>query len=151
VAQWNTHCWVERFEAFIHHAAVVRRVIECLLWKRFPPPPNNDSTTVTQHVLQRHFDIGRNGKVPTRQTILNWVTQFKTTTSIVDKKPPGRPWTVRTPGNVRRVAHAFQRSPQLPAHRHSISLHLTPKKWLENVILFHVAYHCLASYDLIFI
>jgi transposase len=72
---------------------------------------NNDSVTVTQRVF-RHFDIGRNGKVPTRQTILNWVTQFRTTASNDDKKPPGRPRTVRTPENVRRVAHAFQRSPQ---------------------------------------
>jgi hypothetical protein len=24
------------------------------------------------------------------------------------------------------------------------------KTWLENVMLFHVSYHCLASYDLIF-
>ena len=52
---------------------------------------NNDSATVTQRVFRRHFDIGRNGKVPTRQTILNWVTQFRTTASIVNKKPPGRP------------------------------------------------------------
>ena len=81
---------------------------------------NNDSATVTQHVFRRHFDIGRNGKVPTRQTILNWVTQFRTTASIVNKKPPGRPLTVRTPENVRRVAHAFQRSPQRSALHHSI-------------------------------
>jgi len=56
---------------------------------------NNDSATVTWRVFRRRFDVGRNGKVPTRQTILNWVTQFKTTTSIVNKKPPGRPRTVR--------------------------------------------------------
>ena len=76
---------------------------------------NNDSTTVTLCVFRRHFDIGRNGKVPTRQTILNWVTQFRTTASMVNKKPSGRPRTVRTPETVRRVAHAFQRSPQRSA------------------------------------
>jgi len=64
---------------------------------------NNDSATVTRRVFQRHFDIGRNGKVPTRQTILNWVTQFRTTASIVDKKPSGRPQTVQTLENMRRV------------------------------------------------
>jgi len=47
---------------------------------------NNDSATVTQRVLRRHFDIGWNGKVPTHQTILNWVTHFRTTASIVNKK-----------------------------------------------------------------
>ena len=71
---------------------------------------NNDSATVTQRVFRRHFDIGRNGKVPTRQTILNWVTQFRTTASIVNKKPPGRHQTVRTPENVRRVDTVRQRA-----------------------------------------
>jgi len=52
---------------------------------------NNDSTTVMLRVFRRHFDIGRNEKVPTRQTLLNWFTQFRTTASIVNKKPPGRP------------------------------------------------------------
>ena len=79
---------------------------------------NDDSATVTQRVF-RHFDIGRNGKVPTCQTILNWVTQFRTTASIVNKKPSGRPRTVRTPENVSRVVHAFQRSPQRSVRRHS--------------------------------
>jgi hypothetical protein len=87
---------------------------------------------------------------------LNWVTQFRTTASIVSKKPPGRPRTVRTPENVRRVAHAFQCSPQRSACRHSIAVHLTPRTVQHilhedlNVMLFHVAYHCLASYDVIF-
>ena len=81
---------------------------------------NNDSATVTQRVF-RHFDIRRNGKVPTHQTILNWITQFRTTAFIVNKKPPGGSRTVRTPENVRRVAHAFQRSPQRSALRHSIA------------------------------
>ena len=84
---------------------------------------NNDSDTVTQRVFRRHFDIERKGKVPTRQTILNWVTQVRTTASIVNKKPLGRPRTVRTPENVCRVAHAFQRSPQRSVRRHSIALH----------------------------
>jgi len=84
---------------------------------------NNDSATVMQRVFRRHFDIGRNGKVPTRQTILNRVAQFRTTASMVNKKPPGRPRTVRTPENVHRVAHAFQRSSQRSARRHSIALH----------------------------
>ena len=69
---------------------------------------NNDSATAMKHVFLQHFDIGRTGKVPTRQTILNWVTQFRTTASIVNKKPPGCPRTVRTLENVRRMAHAFQ-------------------------------------------
>jgi hypothetical protein len=71
---------------------VGQKSIERLLWKRFFE--NNDSATVTRRVLRRHFDIGSNGKVPTRRTILNWVTQFRTTAAIANKKPPGRPRTV---------------------------------------------------------
>jgi len=101
---------------------------------------NNDSATVTQRVFRRHFDIGGNGKVPTRQTILNCVTQFRTTASIVNKKPPDRPRTVRTPENVRRVAHAFQCSPQRSARHHWIALHLTAttvRRILHEDLKFH--------------
>ena len=87
---------------------------------------NNDATTVTRRVF-RHFDIGRKGKVTIHQTILKWVTQFRTTASIVKKKPLRRPRTVQIPENVRRVAHAFQRSPQRSARRHSIALQLNPR------------------------
>jgi hypothetical protein len=38
---------------------------------------NNDFATVTRRVFRLHFGIGRNGKVPTRHTLLNWVTQFR--------------------------------------------------------------------------
>jgi len=74
---------------------------------------NNDSATVMQRVFRRYFAIGKNVEVPTRQTILNWVTKFRTTASIVDKKPSGPHRTVRTLENVRRVAHAVQRSARL--------------------------------------
>jgi hypothetical protein len=113
----------------------------------------NDSATVTQRVFRLHFDIGRNGKVPTRQTILNWVTQFRTTASIVNKKPRGRPGTLRTPENVRRMAHAFERRQRVEMCLTSNGAHLSDiifKSRLENVMLFHVANHCLSSYDLIF-
>jgi transposase len=101
---------------------------------------NNGSAIVTQRVFRRHFDIGRSGKVPTRQTILNWVTQFRTTASIVNKKPSGRPRTARTPENVRRVSHAFQHSPQRSARRHSVALHLSPRtvrRILHEDLKFH--------------
>ncbi|KAJ4425605.1 hypothetical protein ANN_27801, partial [Periplaneta americana] len=88
---------------------------------------NNDSTMITQRVFSRHFEIGRNGKIPTLQMILNWLRQFRTTASVRNKRPPGRPQTVRTPEYVQRVAAAFQRSAQHSARRHSVVLHLTPR------------------------
>jgi hypothetical protein len=38
---------------------------------------NNDAATQTQGEFRKHLSIGRNGKVPMRQTILNWVIQFR--------------------------------------------------------------------------
>ena len=35
----------------------------------------------TQREFRRHFNIGRNGQVPTQQTILNWVKNFRATAS----------------------------------------------------------------------
>ena len=39
---------------------------------------NNDSPTQTQRVFRNHFNLKRNGKVPTRQIIINWVKTFIT-------------------------------------------------------------------------
>ncbi|GFG35481.1 hypothetical protein Cfor_00547 [Coptotermes formosanus] len=64
----------------------------------------------------------------------------RTAASIVNKKPPGRPRTVRTPETVGRLAHAFQRSSQRSARRHSIALHLTPRtvrRILHEDLKFH--------------
>jgi hypothetical protein len=86
------------------------------------------------------------GKFPTSQTILNWVTQVRTAAATVNMKPPGRHRTVRTPGDLRRLAHAFQRAQM---YLTAIGAHLSDiifEKWLENVMFFHVAYRCLASY-----
>jgi hypothetical protein len=102
-----------------------------------------------QRVFLRHFDIGRNGKVPTRQTILNWVTQFRTTASVVNKKPPGRPQTVRTPENVRRLAHVFQRRPQRSARCHSIALRLTPRTSKIDLTTDAVILNCLTQFNIV--
>jgi hypothetical protein len=100
----------------------------------------NDSTTVTKRVFLLYFDIGRSGKVLTHQTILNWVTQFRTTASIVNKKPPGCPRTVRTLENVRRVANAFQSSPQHSAHCHSVAYHLSPRA-IRHILYEDLKFH----------
>jgi hypothetical protein len=127
LCRWRseTRRWVECFlmhSVLMHRWSVEHRAFAVETFFK-----NNGSASVMQRVFRRHFDIGRNGKVPTRHTILNWVIQFRTTASIVNKKPSGRLRTVRTPENVRRVSHAFQRSPQRSARRHSVALHLSPK------------------------
>ena len=65
LCRWRgeTHRWVERLKAFSHHAALVGMASSICYGNVFFK--NNDSATVTQSVFRRHFDIGRNGKVPT--------------------------------------------------------------------------------------
>lgn len=42
---------------------------------------NSSATLITQREFMRHFNIGRNGKVPTGQTNLDWIQDFRTTAS----------------------------------------------------------------------
>jgi hypothetical protein len=50
---------------------------------------NNDSVVVTQQIFCRHFNIHWNDSVPSRNTVLLWVRNFKETVSAVKKKPSG--------------------------------------------------------------
>jgi transposase len=77
-----------------------------LLWRAFFL--NNDSATQTQREFRKHFNIGRNGKVPKCQTILNWIRQYMSTACALPKKNPGRPRSVHNPQNVERVRVALQ-------------------------------------------
>jgi len=69
------------------------------------------SVLVTQRLFPQHFNIGRNGAVPSRNTILLWVNNFQATGSVMKKKPPGPEKKVRTPENIKRVRQALVWSP----------------------------------------
>ena len=49
---------------------------------------SGESLSVTQRLFRRHFSVGRHGAVPSRNTILLWVNNFRATGSVVKKKPP---------------------------------------------------------------
>ena len=51
---------------------------------------NNDSVVLTQRICLRHFNIHRNDSVPSRNTLLLWVRNFRETASAAKRKPPGR-------------------------------------------------------------
>jgi hypothetical protein len=53
-----------------------------------------------------HFNAGHHGKVPSRNTILLWIINFRLTGSTLMKKPHGGAQTVRTPENVETVRRA---------------------------------------------
>jgi hypothetical protein len=90
---------------------------------------NNDSATQTQCEFRKHFNIGRNCKVLTRQTILNWVRQFRSTASALPKKNLGHPRSVCIPENAERVQVALQHSPWYSA---TDSLRWHAEDYLQN-------------------
>lgn len=86
---------------------------------------HGDSVTVTQRKFRSHFHISPRGKVPTRNTILQWIQNFRETGSALKKKPGGSARSVRTPGNVEAVRHAILNSPRRSAKQHSQALGLS--------------------------
>ena len=76
----------------------------------------------TQWLFRCRFNIGQHGNIPSRNTILRWVTSFRTRGTIMKRKPPGPVATARTQENVERVREAIVRSPTHSAWRHAVEL-----------------------------
>ena len=87
---------------------------------------NNDSVK-TQLIFRRHFNIHRNDSVPSRNTVLLWVRNFRETASAAKRKPPGREPSLRTPENIERVREAFVGSPRRSASRNAIALRMSDR------------------------
>jgi len=68
---------------------------------------------VTQRIFRRHFHIHRNDIVPSRNTVMLWVRNFRETAFAAKNKRPGREPSLRTPENIERLRQAFVRSPAL--------------------------------------
>ena len=73
---------------------------------------NNDSVIVTQHIFCRYFNIRRNDSVPSCNTVLLWVRNFREIATAIIRKPPERDPSLKTPDNTEQVCQAFVRSPQ---------------------------------------
>ena len=86
----------------------------------------NDSV-VTQRIFRRHFNIHWNASVPSRNTVLLWVRNFKETASAAKRKRPGREPSLRTPENIERLRRAFVRSPRRSASRNAIALRMSDR------------------------
>jgi hypothetical protein len=83
---------------------------------------NSESVTVTQRLFRNNFHIPRHGRVPCRNTIKQWVSNFRNTASALKVKPTGRPRSVRTPENVERVRESVLQSPKRSARRQCVAL-----------------------------
>lgn len=101
---------------------------------------NDESVTAVQRDFRRQFNIHRNASVPSRNTILRWVNNLRTSGSILKKKPPGPRRTASTPENIERVREAFVRSPRRSIQRHSAALAMstsTVRRILHTDLHFH--------------
>ena len=57
----------------------------------------NSGSIVTVRLFLRKFNVERRGAVPDRNTILRWVEAFRTTRSVMKRKPPDLVISVQTP------------------------------------------------------
>lgn len=101
---------------------------------------SDDSVVATQRKFRQQFNIGRYGRVPERHTIRRWVDQFRATASATNKKPPGKPRTVRTPENIERVRNAIDRSPRRSVNKHAAVLHLSDRS-VRRMLHSDLSYH----------
>jgi len=83
---------------------------------------SGESIIETQRLFRCRFNIGRHGNIPSRNTILRWVTSFRARGMIMKKKPPGPVASARTQENVERVREAVARSPTRSAWRYAVEL-----------------------------
>ena len=73
----------------------------------------------------RHFNIPRHGRVTCRNTIKEWVQNFRENALTIKRKLRGRIPKVWTPENVNKVRMAVVKSPWLSVMRHSAAIGLS--------------------------
>ena len=88
---------------------------------------NGDSTVKTQRLFRRHFNIPSHGRVPCRNTIREWIQNFRENASALKRKSRGRIPTVRTPENFDKVRMAIVESPRRSVRRHSAAIGLSDR------------------------
>jgi len=98
---------------------------------------NNESVIATQRAFRTHFRIRPNDDVPTRKTILQWVAKFGQTGSTLNRKPPGRPRTARTPENIKDVRASILQSPRRSARKHAVALGMSNTSVIKTLNFIH--------------
>jgi transposase len=85
------------------------------------------SVVLMQHRFHTHFNVGRHGAIPSRNIILKWVKNFRTTGSV----RPGTAWggdqTKRTQENIKRVRQAVETSSCWSAVWHAHALQMSDR------------------------
>ena len=86
---------------------------------------NSGSITATQRLFRTHFKLGRHDPVPSRNTILLWIKNFRKNGSALKRQSTGRPRTSTTPENAMAVKASVQQSPQRSARKHAAALRIS--------------------------
>ena len=86
---------------------------------------NSGSLTATQRLFRTHFKLGRHNPVPSRNTILLWIKNFRKNGSALNRRSTGRPRTSTTPENAMAVKASVQLSPQRSARKHAAALRIS--------------------------
>lgn len=101
---------------------------------------SGDSVVAVQRQFRRRFNVAPRGKVPTRNTILLWVGNFRATGSALKRKSPGRPRSARTPENVERVRAAVEASPRRPARKQAAALQMSDRS-VRRILRYDLHFH----------
>ena len=73
---------------------------------------NGESVVATQHSFRRHFLLNRHDPIPTGKTIHHWVSNFRQTSSALNRRRSNRPRTRKVQENVTAVADSIEQSPR---------------------------------------
>ena len=86
---------------------------------------NGQSVITTQCSFRRHFSLNRHDPVPTGKTIHRWVSNFRQTSSALNRRRSGRPRTRTAQENVTAVADSIEQSPRRSIRKHAFALHMS--------------------------
>lgn len=99
-----------------------------------------ESIVTVQRLFRKKFKVTRLKPVPTRNTIMRWVNNFRETANATNKKRPGKKKTVRTPETIERVRSALHTSPARSARRHAASLNLS-RESVRRILVEDLGFH----------
>ena len=71
---------------------------------------NGESVVPTQHSFRRPFSLNRHDPVTTGKTVHRWVSNFRQTSSALNRRTSGRPRTRTAQENVTAVADSIEQS-----------------------------------------
>ena len=95
------------------------------------------SITETQRGCRRERN---QQEAPSPNAIRRCVRQWREEGSVMCKKPPGRPPSVRTPDNIARVLASVSRSPRRSAHKHAQALR-TSDRSIQRILHSDLSLH----------